>query len=115
MEQNCEYAGCGFFCFLPWRRHMVTSWGSPADFLKQFLASAILFGVVVAGMRQVVRFNMLGLFLVIVCTTLLGAASELLTQPDQFYRVNGYGVLWPSWRYWRGRWPCGGCEARELR
>ena len=44
---------------------VVTSWGSPADFLKQFLASAILLAVVVFGMRRVVRFNLLGLFLIV--------------------------------------------------
>jgi hypothetical protein len=95
--------GLRLFLFFAVAAALVTSWGSAADFLKQFLASAILFGVVVAGMRQVVRFNMLGLFLVIACTTLLGVASELLMQPDQFYRVNGYGVLLAIVALWA--WP----------
>jgi membrane protease YdiL (CAAX protease family) len=86
----------------------VTGWGSPADFLKEFLTRLILLAMVVFGIRAVVRFNMLGLFLLVTCTGLLAAAVELLGQPDTFYRINGYGLLcaiavllaWPllSWR-----------------
>jgi membrane protease YdiL (CAAX protease family) len=86
----------------------VLSWGSAADFLMQFLSTCILLAVVVFGMRTIVRFNMLGLFLIVTCTGLLAAAVELLGQPDTFYRINGYGLLcaivvllaWPllSWR-----------------
>lgn len=72
---------------------LVTSWGSPADFLKQFLVSAIMLAVVVFGIQRLVRFNILGLFLIVVCTALAGTASELLTQPDNFYRLNGYIVM----------------------
>ena len=81
------------FLFFAVAAALVTGWGSPADFVKQFVASAILLLVVVSGMRSVIRFNMLGLFLIIACTLLLAGASELVSQPDQFYRVNGYAVL----------------------
>jgi hypothetical protein len=86
----------------------VLSYGSAADFLKQFLAVAILLAVVVIGMRRVVRFNLLGLFLVTMCTALLSGVAALAAQPDGFYRKNGYGILlavvlvlaWPlvTWR-----------------
>lgn len=86
----------------------VVSYGSAADFLKQFLAAAILLAVVVFGLRRVVRFNLLGLFLVTMCTALLSGAAALLAQHDSFYRANGYGILlavvalmaWPlvTWR-----------------
>jgi len=69
------------------------NWGSPADLAKQFLARLILLGVLVFGVRRVMRFNILGCFLVVVGTSLLGSASELLSQPDSFYRANGYAVL----------------------
>ena len=72
---------------------MVTNWGSPADFLKHFLANLILLGFVVFGIRRVARLNMLGWFLVVVCTGLLGAGSELLGQADAFYRSQGHIVL----------------------
>jgi hypothetical protein len=51
---------------------------------------------------------MLGWFLVIACTSLLGGAIELLSQPNRFYQMQGYMVmaalavllLWPlvTWR-----------------
>jgi hypothetical protein len=72
---------------------LVSGWGSPADFAKQFLSTCVLLVVVVFGMRNIVRFNMLGLFLVVTCTGLLAAAAELLAQPDSFYRINGYELL----------------------
>src|SRR5208337_1215586 len=87
---------------------MVTNWGSPADFLKQFLLHLILLTFWVFGIRWVARFNLLGWFLVIVCTALPGAGLELTGQPDVFYRSQGYIVLtamvvlvaWPlvAWR-----------------
>ncbi len=72
---------------------LVTNWGSPADFLKLFLERLILLGFVVFGIRWVARFNMLGWFLVIACTSLLKSGLELTGQPDAFYRNQGYIVL----------------------
>jgi len=87
----------------------ISDWGSPADFLKQFLALLVGMAVVVFGIRHVARFNMLGWFLVVVTVGLLSAAAEFLSQPDLFYRANGYIILvtlaallaWPllAWRF----------------
>ena len=84
------------------------NWGSPADLAKQFLARLILLSVLVVGVRYVMRFNILGCFLLVAGTSLFGGAAELLSQPDSFYRENGYAVLlalvllfaWPfvAWR-----------------
>jgi hypothetical protein len=83
-------------------------WGDPADFGKQFLARLILLGVLAFGVQYVMRFNILGCFLVVAGTSLFGGAAELLAQPDSFYRTNGYAILlmlvllfaWPlaAWR-----------------
>ena len=85
-----------------------TSWGSPADFAKQWLAQIILLAVYAFGVRQVMRFNILGCFLVLAAMALVSEAAELLSQPDGFYRLNGYAVIaalvillaWPliAWR-----------------
>jgi hypothetical protein len=85
-----------------------TTWGTPADFAKQFLAGGLLLGLLVFGVTRVVRFNLLGYFLVAAGTSLLAAAAKLVSQPDAFYRGNGYAVLlvlagllaWPlaAWR-----------------
>jgi general stress protein CsbA len=83
-------------------------WGSPADLAKQFLARLILLAVLVFGVQRVMRFNILGCLLIVAGTSLFGGAAELLSQPDPFYRANGYAVLlmlvllyaWPlaAWR-----------------
>jgi hypothetical protein len=94
------------------------SWGSPADFAKQWLEQAIFLGVVVWGVRRVMRFNILGGFLVLAMIALARDAAALLPQPDTFYRSNGYAVIlmllllvgWP-FVAWRGR--SGGGAARQ--
>lgn len=94
--------------FLALAAGLVSGWGSPFDFLKQFLVNLILLAIVVFGMRRVVRFNMLGLFLIVASTNLLGGALQLSRQTDGFYRFQAYLVLaalalllaWPlvAWR-----------------
>ncbi|HKF40928.1 MAG TPA: CPBP family intramembrane glutamic endopeptidase, partial [Candidatus Acidoferrum sp.] len=84
------------FLFFAVAAAMVASWGSPGDFLKQFLAGSVLLAIAVFGIRRVVRFNILGLFLIAVCTALLGSASTLLAQPNTLYRRNGYLLLFAS-------------------
>jgi hypothetical protein len=94
--------------FLALAAGLVSSWGSPFDFLKQFVLNLILLAFVVFGMRWVVRFNVLGLFVIVAGTNLLGGALQLSRQTDGFYRLQAYLVLavlalllgWPlvAWR-----------------
>ncbi len=87
---------------------MVGSWGSPAHFAKQALLNLIALGVLWWGVTRVVRFNLLGYFLLVATMTLLRGALELLQQPNSFFRANGYAVvafllallIWPlvAWR-----------------
>lgn len=92
-----------------------SDWGSSADFAKQFVATAILLGVIVFSVRRIVRFNLLGYFLVVACATLIGTAAKMLAQPNSYYRTNGYAVLlmlilllaWP-FAAWRMRTASGG-------
>jgi hypothetical protein len=72
---------------------LVTNWGSTGDFLQQFLISTLSLTGVAFGIRYLVRFNILGLFLIVACTWLLAGAAELITQPNSFYRANGYAIL----------------------
>jgi hypothetical protein len=68
-------------------------WGTPADLAKQFLARLVLLAVIALGVQFVMRFNLLGCFLIVAGTSLVSGAAELLAQPDAFYRANGYAVL----------------------
>ena len=68
---------------------MVGGWGSSADFLKQWIASAIFLAVVVFGIVRVARLNLLGYFLIFAIATLLTGCVELLSQPNGFYHVQG--------------------------
>jgi membrane protease YdiL (CAAX protease family) len=70
-----------------------SSWGTGADFAKQFLAQILLLGFVVVAVRWVTRFNILGIILAIALSALLGGATLLLGQPNSFYRMNGYALL----------------------
>lgn len=84
------------------------NWGGPADFVKQWVMQTIFLAAIVAGIVWVMRFNVLGGFLVLLGLSLLDGATELLGQPDTFYRGNGYALVfllvtlfaWPivGWR-----------------
>jgi hypothetical protein len=53
----------------------------------------ILLSVLVFGVQRLMRFNILGCFLVVASTSLFSGAAELLGQPDSFYRANAFAVL----------------------
>src|SRR5271154_7207552 len=94
--------------FLAVAAALVSGWGNGTDFLKKFLVSCVLLGFAVFGIRWVARFNLLGWFLVVACVGLIGGSAQLLTQPNAFYRTEGYIVVaaiiallgWPllAWR-----------------
>lgn len=70
-----------------------SAWGDGADFAKQLIAEAILLAVIVFGVARVARFNVLGWVLAAAFGALASGASQLLEQPNSFYRLNGYAVL----------------------
>jgi hypothetical protein len=92
----------------PWPLAATWDWGSPADFAEGVLLHLIILGVVWWGVTRLVRFNLLAYFLLAVVIKLSGAAVQLLRQPNEFFRANGFVVLvallvllaWPlvAWR-----------------
>ena len=68
---------------------MVGDWGSPEDFVKQWIAQGVYLAVVVFGVTKLVRLNLLGYFLLLAIPGLLLGAVELLSQPNAFYRQQG--------------------------
>jgi hypothetical protein len=87
---------------------MVGDWGSGADFFRQFALHAATIAFCWWGISRVVRFNLLGYFLLLAVISLAGAALPLLQQPNSYLRSNGIAVLaalaflllWPliAWR-----------------
>jgi hypothetical protein len=84
------------------------NWHDPMDAAKKLVIAAVWIGIIDVGVRYVIRFNVLGYFLIFAGLALLGGAGEMLRHPDYFYRANGYGILaalvvlfgWPfvAWR-----------------
>jgi CAAX prenyl protease-like protein len=84
------------------------NWHDPMDVVKKMIIGAVWIAVIDLAVRYVIRFNVLGYFLILAGIALLGGAGEMLWHPDYFYRANGYGVLvglvllfgWPlvAWR-----------------
>ena len=72
---------------------LVRDWGNAGDFVQQYIFRCIFLAVVVFGVRWVVRMNLLGVFLVIMGTSLLPAGLALLEQGNAFYRGNGQAIL----------------------
>ncbi len=87
---------------------MIGGWGSGADFLRQFALNALTIAFYWWGITKVVRFNLLGYFLLVAVLSLAGGALPLLQQPNSYLRGNGIAVLaalallllWPlvAWR-----------------
>ena len=72
---------------------LVSGWGSPVDFLKQWLAELILLAALVFGVTRIARMNLLGYFLVLAIPPLLLSLVALLSQPNAFYQQQGYLAL----------------------
>jgi hypothetical protein len=53
----------------------------------------IALGVIWWSVSKLVRFNMLGYFLLFATMTAAESAAELLAQPNSFFRANGTAVL----------------------
>jgi hypothetical protein len=70
-----------------------SNWSDPRDVAMKMVIAVMWIVAIDVTVRYVVRFNVLGYFLILASLVLLAGASELLGQPDHFYRVNGYGVL----------------------
>jgi len=87
-----------------------SNWSDPMDVVKKMVIGAIWIVVIDVAVRYVIRFNVLGYFLILASLALVAGASELLGQPDHLYRTNGYGVLvalavlyvWPFFAWSRG-------------
>ena len=84
------------------------NWHDPMDVAKRMIIGAVWIGLIDLAVRYLIRFNVLGYFLILAGLALLAGAGEMLGHPDYFYQANGYGVVvalvvlfgWPlvAWR-----------------
>jgi len=79
--------------FLVGAATLVRDWGSSGDFAEKYLASCVLLGAIVLGVRWIAKFNLLGVFLVLMGASLLPAGLVLLKQENAFYHGNGQAIL----------------------
>jgi membrane protease YdiL (CAAX protease family) len=87
---------------------IAANWHDSMDVAKKMMIGAVWIAVIDLAVRYLIRFNVLGYFLILAGLSLLAGAGEVLRHPDYFYQANGYGVVaalvvlfgWPlvAWR-----------------
>jgi len=87
------------------------NWIGASSFLQQVVVLSVSIAVIGWGVARIVRFNLLGYFLLATLLSLSGSAFELVRQPNSFFRWNGYfavafGIIllaWPLLAWLRSR------------
>jgi membrane protease YdiL (CAAX protease family) len=87
---------------------VATNVATPGAFFREAAFHLVAAVAVWFGVSRIVRFNMMGYFLLAAMITMGPAAVKLLEQPNPYFHTNGYAVLacmvamlaWPlvSWR-----------------
>jgi hypothetical protein len=70
-----------------------TNAATPGTFLREAAFHVAVIVVVWLSVKHIVRFNVLGYFLLATMTALIPGAVELLEQPNAYFRANGYAVI----------------------
>jgi hypothetical protein len=69
-----------------------TNVATTGTFLHDAIFHLVTAAAIWYGVTRIVRFNVLGYFLLAAMTALVPAAIELLEQPNPYLRANGYAV-----------------------
>jgi hypothetical protein len=87
---------------------LATNVATPGAFFRDAAFRLLMIAVVWLGVTRVVRFNLMGYFLLSAMTVLVPAVVELLQQPNSYFHANGYALvafafallIWPllEWR-----------------
>jgi hypothetical protein len=87
---------------------LATNAATLGTFLREAAFHAVVFAAAWLAVKYVLRFNVLGYFLLAAMTVLIPEAIDLLTQPNAYFHGSGYAVIafaaalvaWPlvSWR-----------------
>jgi hypothetical protein len=87
---------------------MATDAATLGTFLREAAFHVVVFAAAWLAVKHILRFNVLGYFLLAAMTVLIPEAIDLITQPNAYFHGNGYAVIafaavlvaWPllSWR-----------------
>ena len=72
---------------------MATNVATPGGFLREAAFNLVLVIVLWFGVSRIIRFNMLGYFLLAATAALVPAAVQLIEQPNPYFHINGYAVV----------------------
>jgi len=72
---------------------LATNAATPGTFLWEAAFHVAIFAALWLSVKHIVRFNVLGYFLLAAMTALVPDAIELLAQPNAYFRANGYAVI----------------------
>jgi hypothetical protein len=72
---------------------LATNVASPRAFSSVAAFYLLAIFVLTLGVTRLVRFNVMGYFLLVAIVWLVPAAFELLEQPNSYFRANGYAVI----------------------
>ena len=87
------------------------NWMGAAGFIQQVVLYSISIAIIGWGIARIVRFNLLGYFLLAALLSLSGGVVGLVRQPNTFFHWNGYFALafglvllgWPLLAWMRAR------------
>jgi hypothetical protein len=87
---------------------MATNVATAGGFLREAAFNVVLVTALWFGVTRIIRFNMLGYFLLAATVALESGAIQLIEQPNPYFHVNGYAVVafaiamfaWP-FIFWR--------------
>ncbi len=88
---------------------MATNVATPGAFLREAAFHLVAVAALWYGVTRIVRFNVLGYFLLAAMLALVPGAIDLLEQPNAYFHANGYAVVafaiamlgWPLTRWQR--------------
>jgi hypothetical protein len=72
---------------------LATNAATPGTFLQEAAFHVAIFAALWLSVKHIVRFNVLGYFLLAAMTALIPDAIELLAQPNASFRANGFAVI----------------------
>jgi hypothetical protein len=72
---------------------LATNAATPGTFLQEAAFHVAIFAALWLSVKHIVRFNVLGYFLLAAMTALVPDAIEFLAQPNAIFHANGYAVI----------------------